>query len=436
MSEYAYLLRGARLVDPASARDEQADVLVVDGVVVAVGAGISANGAAVVDCDGLVLAPGFVDLHTHLREPGREDAETVATGTRAAARGGYTAVCPMANTDPVADSAAIVEQVQSLGLAAGLADVFPVGAITVGLAGAQLAEIGEMATSRARVNFFSDDGKCVQDAGMMRRALEYARTFDAIVANHAEEAGLAMGGHMNEGEISSALGIKGIPSEAEDVIVARDIMLARLTGARLHVPHVSTAGSVALVRAAKERGIRVTAEVTPHHLSLTEELLTGYDPVFKVAPPLRTREDVEALREALADGTIDCVATDHAPHPQDDKEREFDQAPCGMLNLETALSVMLTDLAELPLTRLIEVMSTRPARIRALTGHGGPVTAGAPANLVVFDPSAEWTVVPAALASKSRNTPFAGRKLRGKVVHTLYRGRFTVREGRDADGQG
>ncbi|MFA5889376.1 MAG: dihydroorotase [Actinomycetota bacterium] len=436
MSEHSYLLRGGRLIDPASGRDERCDVLVSGGVVASVGAEIAPDGAEIIECGGLVVAPGFVDLHTHLREPGREDAETVATGTRAAARGGYTAVCPMANTDPVADSAAIVEQVQALGRAAGLADVFPVGAITVGLAGERLAEMGEMAASRARVNFFSDDGKCVQDAGLMRRALEYARTFDAVVANHAEEGNLAAGGHMNEGGIASALGIRGIPAEAEEVIVARDIMLARLTGARLHVPHVSTAGSVALVRSAKERGIRVTAEVTPHHLSLTDELLVGYDPVFKVAPPLRGREDVEALRAALIDGTLDCVATDHAPHPQDDKEREFDQAPCGMLNLETALSVMLTDLPGLSLTRLIEVMSTRPARIRSLTGHGGPVVPGAPAHLVVFDPAAEWTVVPRELASKSRNTPFAGRTLRGKVVHTLFGGRFTVREGRDADGQG
>jgi dihydroorotase len=308
----------------------------------------------------------------------------------------------------------------------------------VGLQGEQLAEIGEMATSNARVNFFSDDGKCVQSAGLMRRALEYARAFDAVIANHAEEGALANGGHMNEGEVSSILGIVGIPAEAEEVIVARDLALAKLTGARLHVPHVSTAGTVELIRAAKARGVRVTAEVTPHHLSLTDDLVSGYDPVYKVAPPLRTRDDVDAVRRALADGTIDCVATDHAPHPPEDKEREFDLAPCGMLNLETALGVLITDLVDVGIIdwmRLVEAMSTAPARARSLSGHGGPIAPGAPANLVAFDPMATWLVVPEQLASKSRNTPFAGRTLKGKVVHTMLRGRFTVREGRDADGQ-
>lgn len=431
----AVIFKGARLIDPAAARDETIDVRVEAGVIAEVGR-VTSKHAEVIDAEGLVLAPGFVDLHTHLREPGREDAETVATGSRAAARGGYTAVCPMANTDPVADSAGIVEQVVALGRAAGLVDVYPVGAITVGLQGELLAEMGEMATSGARVNFFSDDGTCVQNAGLMRRALEYARTFDAIVANHAEEGALAAAGQMNEGEVSAILGLRGIPAEAEEVIVARDLALARLTGARLHVPHVSTAGTVELIRIAKARGVRVTAEVTPHHLSLTEDLVRGYDPVYKVAPPLRTREDVEALRAALADGTIDCVATDHAPHPTEDKEREFDLAPCGMLNLETALSVVLTDAASLGLMRIVEAMSTAPARIRALAGHGGPMVPGARANLVLFDPAATWTVDPAALASKSRNTPFAGRTLQGRIVHTVFEGRFTVRDGRDADGQG
>ncbi|HLW17731.1 MAG TPA: dihydroorotase, partial [Actinomycetota bacterium] len=284
----------------------------------------------------------------------------------------------------------------------------------------------------------SDDGKCVQSAGLMRRALEYARAFDAVIANHAEEGALASGGHMNEGEVSSILGIPGIPAEAEEVIVARDLALAKLTGARLHVPHVSTAGTVELIRAAKARGIRVTAEATPHHLSLTDDLVSGYDPVFKVAPPLRTREDVEAVRKGLADGTIDCVATDHAPHPAEDKEREFDLAPCGMLNLETALAVLNTELLEsgsIDWRRLVEAMSVAPARVRSLAGHGGPIEPGAPANLVVLDPAATWVVDPGLLASKSKNTPFAGRTLKGKVVHTMLRGRFTVREGSDADGE-
>lgn len=433
----AVIFRGARVVDPASGRNEAADVRVESGLVTDVGR-VSANHAEDIDCAGLILAPGFVDLHAHLREPGREDAETVATGTRAAARGGYTAVCAMANTDPVADSAAIVEHVAALGRAAGFADVYPVGAISVGLEGEQLAELGEMATSAARVNFFSDDGTCVQSAGLMRRALEYARAFDAVIANHAEEGSLASGGHMNEGEVSSILGIAGIPVEAEEVIVARDLALAKLTGARLHVPHVSTAGTVELIRVAKARGVRVTAEATPHHLSLTDDLVSGYDPVFKVAPPLRTRDDVDAVRRGLAVGTIDCVATDHAPHPPEDKEREFDLAPCGMLNLETALGVLVTDMVEPGLIdwmRLVDAMSVAPARARALDGHGGPVSPGAAANLVVFDPIAEWIVEPSALASKSKNTPFAGRTLKGKVVHTMLRGRFTVRGGSDAHGQ-
>jgi dihydroorotase len=433
------LLRGGRVLDPANGTDATLDVRIEGGTIAEVGPNIDPDGATVEDCRGLVVAPAFVDLHTHLREPGREDAETILSGSRAAALGGYGAVCAMANTNPVADSAAVVEQVFNAGRAIGLVDVHPVGAITVGLEGAKLAELGEMHDSPARVNFFSDDGRCVQDSGLMRRALEYSTVFGAIVANHAEDAGLAEGGQMNEGEVSGLLGLPGIPDEAEELVIARDLALTRLTGARLHVPHVSTAGSVELIRAAKARGINVTAEVTPHHLSLTQTLVASFDPVYKVAPPLRTREDLEALRVALADGTIDCVATDHAPHAREDKEREFDHAPPGMIGLETALGVLITDLVApelLPLPGLILRMSTVPARIRGLEGHGGPIAAGAPATLVVFDPEARWTVEPSRLASLSDNTPFAGRELQGKVVHTILRGTFTVRDGEVVDGKG
>ncbi|HVL91124.1 MAG TPA: dihydroorotase [Actinomycetota bacterium] len=428
------LIKGGRLVDPAAGRDVVLDVRIDGGHVAEIGPDLSADGGLVVDAAGLVVAPGFVDLHTHLREPGREDAETIESGTRAAVLGGYTAVSAMANTDPIADSAGIVEQVWNLGRAAGWCDVHPVGAITAGLRGEMLAEIGEMAASTAKVSFFSDDGTCVNDAALMRRALEYARAFDAVVANHAEEGALAEGWSMNEGEVSALLGMRGLPAEAEEIIVARDIMLARLTGGRLHVPHVSTAGTVELIRAAKARGIPVTAEVTPHHLSLTEDSVRSFDPVYKVAPPLRTKADVEAVREALADGTIDCVATDHAPHTLESKDVEFDLAPCGMIGLETALSVVLTD-TSLDLTAVVERMSVAPARIRRLKDQGGPIAEGSVANLVVFDPDATWTVNPHGMASKSRNTPFAGRELKGKVLWTIYRGRVVVSEGRIDHGK-
>jgi dihydroorotase len=432
MPARAVLLAGGRLVDPAAGVDAVLDLRVERGVVAEVGPGLAADGAQVVDCRGLVVAPALVDLHAHLREPGREDVETIETGSRAAALGGYAAVCAMANTDPVADSAAVVEQVWRTGREVGLVDVLPVGAVTVGLEGRKLAELGEMATSAARVRLFSDDGRPVEDAGLMRRALEYARTFDAVVADHAEDPGLAAGGQMHEGEVSGLLGLPGIPAEAEEVMVARDLALARLTGGRLHVLHVSTAGAVELLRSAKARGVRVTAEATPHHLTLTDTLCASFDPVYKVSPPLRTRADVEALRRGLADGTIDCVATDHAPHPREEKEREFDQAPPGMIGLETALAVLLTELVApgiLPLTALVERMSTAPARILGLEGHGGPLAPGRPATLVCFDPEARWTVDPARLASRSENTPYAGRELQGRVVHTMLRGRFTVRDG-------
>jgi len=433
------LLQGGRVVDPASGTDAAADVRIERGTISALGQGLSGDGATVVDCRGLVIAPAFVDLHTHLREPGREDAETIESGSRAAALGGFSAVCAMANTNPVADSAAVVEQVFNTGRAVGLVDVYPVGAITVGLEGSTLAELGEMHDSKARVNFFSDDGRCVQDSGLMRRALEYARAFDAIVANHAEDAGLAGDGAMNEGEVSGLLGLPGVPNEAEELVIARDLALTRMTGGRLHVPHVSTARSVELIRAAKAIGVNVTAEATPHHLSLTDTLVASFDSVYKVAPPLRTRADVDALRSGLIDGTIDCVATDHAPHAREDKEREFDKAPPGMLGLETAFAVLSTELVAtglLSLGDLIVRMSTAPARIRNLDGHGGPIASGAPATLVIFDPEARWVVDAARLASLSDNTPFAGRELQGKVVHTLLRGKFSVRDGEVVDGQG
>ena len=425
---------GARVVDPASGRDEIANVVVVDDRVASVG---SHSEGIRVDADGLVLTPGLVDLHVHLREPGGEDAETVATGTRAAALGGFTAVCPMANTTPVADHAGVVEQVLRLARDAGYCDVFPVGALTRGLAGAELSEMGAMAAVGVRC--FSDDGKPVQSAQVMRRALAYARTWDAIVCNHAEEATLTASAQMNEGERSSLLGFAGWPREAEEIMVARDIALAEGLGARLHIPHVSTAGTVELVRAAKAKGVRVTAEVTPHHLSLTDDLAATYDPVYKVNPPLRTADDVAALRRGVADGTIDAIATDHAPHPPDSKEREWAAAPAGMLGLETALAVTLTELVApgiVSLPRAIALLSSGPAASRDIRGHGGPIAEGRPANLVLFDPQARWTVDAGASASKSRNVPFAGRQLQGRVVHTLLRGRFTCRSGVPTEGQG
>ena len=423
----AVTFTGARVVDPASGRDERANVAVDGELVVAVG---TESRGMRVESDGLVLAPGFVDLHVHLREPGGEDAETVATGTAAAAVGGFTAVCAMPNTDPVADHAGVVEQVLRLARDAGHADVFPVGAITRGLAGEDLAELGAMAAVGVRC--FSDDGRPVRSARVIRRALEYARTWDAIVCNHAEEASLTDGAQMNEGELSGLLGLAGWPHEAEEVMVARDLILAHGLGARVHVPHVSTAGTVALLRDAKARGTRVTAEAAPHHFTLTESQVRDFDPVNKVNPPLRAKADVEAVRDGLADGAIDAIATDHAPHPPETKEREWAHAPCGMLGLETALGLTCTELVGagvLDLPRAVAALSTAPARSRGVVGHGGPIEAGAPANLVLFDPSERWTVDPRRLHSRSRNTPYAGRTLTGRVVHTLLRGRFTCRDG-------
>jgi len=428
-----YLLTGARPYG-----EDPADVLVEDGRIAAIGRQLAAPGAEVVDADGLVALPGLVDLHTHLREPGREDAETVETGSRAAALGGFTAVHAMANTDPVADTAGVVEQVWRLGRDAGLVDVVPVGAVTVGLAGERLAELGAMADSAARVRVFSDDGKCVSDPALMRRALEYVKAFDGVVAQHAEEPRLTVGAQMHEGDRSARLGLAGWPAAAEEAIIARDVLLAGHVGARLHVCHVSTAGSVELLRWAKSKGLQVTAEVTPHHLLLTDECAETYDPVFKVNPPLRTDADVEALREGLADGTIDAVATDHAPHAVEDKESEWAQARPGMLGLEQALPVVLATMVEtgrLDWRGVADRMSARPASIGRLAGHGDrshgrPIAPGEPANLVLLDPAFRAPVDPAALASRSRNTPYAGRELPGRVVATFLRGVPTVLDGK------
>jgi dihydroorotase len=423
----SYLLRGASLYG-----GERADLLIQDGRIAAVGTIAAPVGATVVDADGLVALPGLVDVHTHLREPGREDAETVETGSRAAALGGYTAVHAMANSNPVADTAGVVEQVHSLGRRAGWVDVRPVGAVTVGLAGQQLAEIGAMADSAARVRMFSDDGMCVHDPVLMRRALEYVKAFDGVVAQHAQEPRLTAGAQMNEGAVSAVLGLPGWPAVAEESIIARDVLLAQHVGSRLHVCHVSTAGSVEIIRWAKSRGINVTAEVTPHHLWLTDELVRSYDPVYKVNPPLRTQDDVEALRAALADGTIDVVGTDHAPHPSEHKECEWAQAAMGMTGLETALSVVQHTMVESGLMdwrAVARTMSEVPAQIGRDGDHGRPLAEGEPANLVLVDPAARWVVNPSAQATKGRNSPFAGRELPGRVEATFFRGHPTVLDG-------
>lgn len=429
-----WLLRGV-----APLGGDRTDVLVADGRVVALGAEASdgSAGATVVDGDGLVALPGLVDLHTHLREPGREDAETVATGTLAAALGGYTAVHAMANTSPTADTAGVVEQVWRLGRDAGWCDVHPVGAVSVGLAGTQLAELGAMAHSAARVRVFSDDGQCVHDPVLMRRALEYVKAFDGVIAQHAQEPRLTAGAQMHEGVVSAQVGLAGWPAVAEEAIIARDVLLAEHVGSRLHVLHVSTAGSVDLIRWAKSRGIAVTAEATPHHLMLTDELARTYDPLYKVNPPLRTAEDAEALREGLADGTIDTVGTDHAPHTREDKDCEWAAGAFGMVGLETALAVIQTlmvDSGRMTWADVARVMSTAPARIgRIDTGpqaQGRPLAVGEPANVVLVDPAARWTVDPQQLSSLSRNTPYGGIELSGRVVATFLRGRPTVLDSR------
>ena len=420
------LITGANIMGEATA-----DILLRDGVIAAVGAKLDAPDAHVIDAKGLIALPGLVDLHTHLREPGFEQSETVLTGSRAAAAGGFTTVFAMANTSPVADNAGVVEQVKRLGDEAGYVTVRPIGAVTVGLAGETLADLGSMATSRAQVSVFSDDGKCVHDSLLMRRAMEYVKTFGGVIAQHAQDPRLTIDAQMNEGEVSSRLGLNGWPAVAEESIIARDVLLAEHIGARLHICHLSTGGSVDIIRWAKARGIDVTAEVTPHHLLLTDDLAENYDARFKVNPPLRTAADVQALRAAVADGTIDIVATDHAPHPHDTKDCEWDQASFGMVGLESALPIVNTTLVATGLlswSDVARVLSQAPARIGSLEGTR-TLSVGEVADIVLFDPttSREWSTDD--VVSRSKNTPFTGVTLAGSVVHTIRHGYLTVTDG-------
>jgi dihydroorotase len=421
------LVRGGRVIDPASGRDEIADVLLLAGKVEAVGQGLGTpDDAEVMDASGQVVAPGFIDLHTHLREPGQEDLETIATGALAAVAGGFTAVCAMPNTDPVCDNQGVVGFVVSQAQRAGKARVYPIGAVSLGQRGQQLAEFGELVGAGAVA--VSDDGHPVPSSHLMRTALEYANVFGIPVADHCEDMSLAEGGAMHEGIVSTRLGLKGIPSAAEEIIVARDIILSELTGGHVHLCHMSTRGSVELIRRAKDKGLKVTAEACPHHFTLTHESCEGYNTNAKMNPPLREAADREAIREALRDGTIDAIATDHAPHHYDAKEREFDQAPNGIIGLETAFALANSELVGggvLTLVGLVERMSTMPARIFHLPG--GSLAKGAPADVVLLDPAAEWTVNPSAFRSRSRNTPFGGRAVRGRAVTTIVRGQVVFR---------
>lgn len=409
------------------------DVLIKHGVISEIGNNLSSEGAEVIEASGMVLMPGFVDLHTHLREPGRENSETIATGSLAAARGGYVAVSAMANTLPVADTAAIVEQVAAIGKSVGLVDVFPIGAVTRNLEGKELADLGSMAASQAKVRVFSDDGNCVFDPLLMRRALEYVKQFDGTIAQHAQDPRLTVDAQMNEGHIASTLGLKGWPSVAEESIIARDILLANMVGAKLHICHVTTAGGVEIIRWAKSQGMKVTAEVTPHHLILTDELATSYDPIYKVNPPLRTQADVESLRAALIDGTIDVIGTDHAPHPVESKECEWQSAAFGMVGLETAFPIVYSTLiasGAMSWERAAEVMSSTPAEIGGYENHGHSISVGEPAHIAIVDPGQNWTVDRAKLASKSKNTPFHGMEFNATVVATIFNGRITHKVGR------
>lgn len=416
----------AKLID-----DSIVDIEIENGLIKSLkkSNGKSANGG--IDAAGKLLIPGLVDLHTHLREPGREDSETVKTGSEAAVAGGYTAISAMANTNPVADTAGVVEQIYRLGKDTNLCEVNPIGAVTKGLKGEQLAEIGAMADSIARVRIFSDDGNCVSDPLIMRRALEYVKTFNGIIAQHAQEPRLTVYAQMNEGSVSAKIGLTGWPAIAEEAIIARDILLTEHVQSRLHICHVTTAGGVELIRWAKARGIAVTAEVTPHHLLLTDDLVENYDPIYKVNPPLRTEKDVMALREGLAEGVIDIVATDHAPHPSEDKDCEWQAAAFGMVGLETALSVVIKTMIESKLmswSDLVNRMSTRPAEIAGYKNQGKQIAEGVEANFVILDPALSWTVNRNELRSKSKNTPFNMMSLPGVITDVFYAGKQVFRK--------
>ena len=402
-----------------------ADIAISDGVIKSIGVNLQEEATRTLDCKQAIVLPGLVDLHTHLREPGKEDSETVLSGSQSATRGGFVAVSAMANTSPVADTAGVVEQVFRLGQSAGLVDVFPIGAVTKGLKGVALAEIGAMADSSARVRIFSDDGHCVFDPLVMRRALEYVKKFDGVIAQHAQEPALTVGSQMNEGFVSSQLGLKGWPAVAEEAIIARDILLAEHVQARLHICHVTTAGGVEIIRWAKSRGIAVTAEVTPHHLLLTDEMVRSFDPIYKVNPPLRSEVDVMALREALAEGVIDIVATDHAPHAAESKDCEWQEASFGMIGLETALPIINLTMVQsglLTWEAVADRFSYAPAAIGRYTNHGRPIAVGEPANITVIDPTQIWRVDRDLVSSRSRNTPFHGMELPGVIVATIFKG--------------
>lgn len=424
------LIRNANILG-----EEVSDVYLCDGIIVAIGQGATQRATdttRVIDADGLIALPGLVDLHTHLREPGQTDAETIFTGSRAAAVGGYTCVHAMANTSPVADTASVVEQVWRKGKEAGFVDVRPVGAVTEGLEGKHLSRIGGMANSKAKVRVFSDDGKCVSDPVLMRRALEYVKAFDGVVAQHAQDPELTDGAQMNESTLSGELGLAGWPAVAEEAIIARDILLAKHVGSRLHVCHLSTAGSVELIRWGKRMGVNVTAEVTPHHLLLTEELAATYDPLYKVNPPLRSAADVEAVREGLADGTIDIVGTDHAPHPLESKDVEWNIGAFGMTGLETALPIVITTMVEtgrMTWADVARVLSTTPAHIGRVADQGQGIVEGAPAHLTLVDPKVRRIVDPTTQWTRSTNTPYAGMELAGQVMYTIYAGSITVDNG-------